>query len=86
MTPKKVISEISFRKPAVYKIELQGELNESFTERLGGMQINVSRAQGTKPVTILVGQINDQAALSGILNTLYELHLSIMSVNILKDS
>ncbi len=85
-TPNKAISEFSFRKPAVYKIEVQGELNESFTERLGGMQINVIRSQGNKPVTVLIGQINDQSALSGILTTLYDFQFTIISVIMLKEN
>ena len=84
--PKKAISEFSFRKPAVYKIEVQGELNGSFAERLGGMQINVIRSPGSKPVSVLVGQINDQAALSGILTTLYDFQFTIISVIMLKEN
>jgi len=83
--PKEAISEFSFRKPAVYKIEVQGELNESFTGRLGGMQINVIRSPGNKPVTVLIGQINDQAALSGILTALYDFQIPIISVITLKE-
>jgi hypothetical protein len=30
--------------------------------------------------SILVGHMTDQAALSGVLNTLYELHLPLLSV------
>jgi hypothetical protein len=78
--------EFSFKKSAVYKIKVLGDLSESYSGRLGGMQITIDRNVAKEPVSILIGQINDQAALSGILNTLYELHLSIMSVNILKDS
>jgi hypothetical protein len=81
----KVSYEFSFKKPAIYKIKVLGDLGESWSERLGGMQINVERSQDKSPVSVLIGQINDQSALSGVLNTLYELHLTIMSVNVLKD-
>jgi hypothetical protein len=84
--PNKALSEFSFHKPAVYKIEVQGELSGSFTERLAGMQINVLRKQGTKPISVLVGQINDQAALSGILTTLYDFQFTIISVIMLKEN
>ncbi len=79
-------SEFSFTKAAVYKIRVQGDLNNNWSEKMGGMQITVDRKKSKKPVSILIGQIYDQAALSGILNTLYELHLPIMSVNILDDN
>jgi hypothetical protein len=81
----KVSTEFSFKKSAIYKIRVHGIINESWTERLGGMQINVERSQDKDPVSVLVGQINDQAALSGVLNTLYESHLTIISLNMLKD-
>lgn len=85
-SPNKVLSEFSFRKPAIYKIEVQGEINENIFERLGGMQININRSQSKKTTSVLIGQINDQSALSGLLNTLYEYQLSILSVNLLKDA
>jgi hypothetical protein len=34
-------------------------------------------------VTVLEGWLPDQAALAGVLNTLYELHLPLLSVEIL---
>ena len=86
MKPYKSPPEFSFSKAAIYKIRVQGDLNNNWSERLGGMQITVDRQKSRKPVSILIGQIYDQAALSGILNTLYELHLPIMSVNILDDN
>ena len=75
----------SFIKPAVYKIKVLGDLHETYTEKLGGLQINVEWITDKETVSILVGQINDQAALSGILNTLYDMHYTILSVNIMKD-
>ena len=79
------MADFKFQNPAVYKIKINGAINESWSERLGGMQINVERSKGSEPVTILIGQINDQTALSGVLNTLYENHLSIISVNMLDE-
>lgn len=79
------MADYKFQNPAVYKIKISGAINESWSERLGGMQINVERSKSSNPVTILIGKINDQAALSGVLNTLYENHLSIISVNMLDE-
>ena len=79
------MADFKFLSPAVYKIKINGAINESWSERLGGMQINVERSKGSEPVTVLIGQINDQTALSGVLNTLYENHLSIISVNMLDE-
>ena len=84
-TSEKIDSEFSFSKPAVYKIKVQGLINESRSEVLGGMQITVDYSKGKKPISILVGRINDQTALSGILTTLYDFHFPIISVNALQD-
>ena len=77
--------EFKFHSPAVYKIKVGGVLSDSLSERLGGLQINVVHPKGEDPVTILIGRINDQAALSGVLNTLYDNHMPIISVNMLND-
>ena len=63
-------------KPAVYRIKVRGVVPESWIDRLGGMEI-VSVTSGA---TTLEGQVRDQAALKGVLDTLYELHLSLVEV------
>ena len=77
--------EFQFQKPAMYKIKVQGELKENWSDRLLGMQINVERSQSKKPVSVLIGRINDQSALSGVLNALYEFNMTILSVHMLKN-
>ena len=67
-------------KPAVYRIRVQGQLDASWSDRLAGMTITVDSENEQKPVTTLEGLLTDQAALSGILNTLYDLHLPVLSV------
>lgn len=44
------------------------------------MAITQSSAAAGFPVTTLLGELADQAALSGVLNTLYELHLPVLAV------
>ncbi|MGB6382608.1 MAG: hypothetical protein WBG51_15670 [Syntrophobacteria bacterium] len=70
---------------ATYRIKVQGYLDESRSDFLGGMTITTSRQGDQGEVTTLVGRLRDQAELSGVLNTLYELHLPILSVELLKD-
>jgi hypothetical protein len=43
------------------------------------MQVTETRGSDGQPETILVGRLADQAALSGILNSLYELHMPVLS-------
>jgi hypothetical protein len=73
-------SQLQPGKPATYRISVEGALDQKWSGRLGGMQIAVKERTSQKPVTTLSGQVTDQAALIGVLNTLYELHLSILSV------
>ena len=49
------------------------------------MAIKQSEASDKPPVTILIGHLRDQAALAGVLNTLYELHLPVLSVENLDE-
>jgi hypothetical protein len=77
--------EFGFTKPAIYKIKVQGDLNTNLSDQLGGLQIIVKRNDNKEIESVLIGQINDQSALSGVLNTLYELHFQILSVSILED-
>jgi hypothetical protein len=44
------------------------------------MTISPDTAQADPPVTTLEGELTDQAALAGVLNTLYELHLPVLLV------
>ncbi len=69
-----------FDRPGHYRIRVQGLLDESWSERLGGLQITKISQKDKAPVTELVGQMRDQAELAGVLNSLYELHLSLLSV------
>jgi len=45
------------------------------------MQIDSASRADQKPVTTLSGQVRDQAELMGVLNSLYQLHMTILSVN-----
>ena len=69
--------------PATYRIRVQGRLDASWSERLGGLRITSRRRGDQAPVTTLVGEVRDQAELIGILNSLYDLHLPLLLVQIL---
>ena len=69
--------------PAIYRIHVRGRLDASWSDRVGGMQITETRGSDGQAETILVGHLPDQAALSGILNSLYELHLPVLSAECL---
>jgi hypothetical protein len=66
-------------KPAIYRISVRGIVPESWTDRLGGMRI----VADSSAATTLEGWLPDQAALKGVLDTLYELRLCIKEVTCL---
>ena len=68
-----------FARPGTYRICVQGYLHESWSERLAGLRITQGNFKGQE-VTELTGQLCDQAELSGVLNSLYEWHLTILLV------
>ena len=73
-----------FDRPENYRIRVLGLLDESWSDRLGGLRITACSLKDQEgPVTELVGQVRDQAKLAGVLNTLYELHLTLLSVEYL---
>ena len=85
MTNNSSEKHVKLWTPATYRIKVQGYLDKSRSDFLSGMTITTA-SQGDKGVmTTLVGRLRDQAELSGVLNTLYEFHLPILSVECLKD-
>jgi hypothetical protein len=68
----------------MFRIRIDGELDESWSERLGAMKVTVERFSYKKPVTVLLGRLRDQAALAGVMNTLYDLNLEVLSVESLE--
>jgi hypothetical protein len=66
--------------PATYRIRVKGRLDVSWFDRLGGMVITKYSGQDEAQVTVLVGHLIDQAALSDVLKAFYDLHLPLLSV------
>ncbi len=64
---------------AFYHIEVQGALSSSWSDYLGGLKISVKSGQGIS-YTILEGELLDQAALMGVLDSLYNLGFPLLMV------
>ena len=69
-----------FDLPGRYRIRVHGELGASWAGRLGDMAITVRQAANQQPVTTLSGEVTDQAALLGVLNTLYDMGFPLLKV------
>lgn len=71
--------------PARYRIVVGKHLSPTWSDRLAGMEITpgeTDSAQST--MTRLEGILQDQAQLSGVLNTLYDMGLPLLSVEVLE--
>jgi hypothetical protein len=61
---------------AFYEIRVQGVLDESWSEWLGGLDVRpLDRGE-----TLLIGHIRDQSALHGLLNRIRDLGLPLLCV------
>ena len=76
---------IPFDRPANYKIIVQGKIDPNWSDRLEGMTICQDTVDVISTITTLDGELSDQTALAGLLNTLYELHLPVLLVKRLDD-
>ncbi|MCB0164210.1 MAG: hypothetical protein KDI79_08300 [Anaerolineae bacterium] len=73
-------TEPTLDQPGWYRISIHGYLDMSWSEYLGGLEIRRASTPSNPTVTILTGYLLDQAALFGVLNSLYGLGLPLLSV------
>src|SRR5918997_5174101 len=70
------LSTEDYHEPGLYEIRLKGHLDERWAERFEGLTLSHD-GDGT---TILFGSVVDQAALYGLLRTVRDLGLPLLSV------
>ena len=75
----KEIKKPTLDQPATYRIQVPGELDESWSDWLGNLTIVVESEGEGPPVTTLTGTVDQAALLSG-LRQLYSLGLPLISV------
>lgn len=63
-----------------YRIEVDGKMDASWSETLGGVEITSRQEINGVLVTILTSGMIDQAALRGLLIRLWDLNLSLRSI------
>lgn len=64
---------------AQFEIQVEGTISNRWAEWFHGLNIE-SRQEGSQMVTILTGSIPDQSALLGMLQTIHNIGLMILSV------
>ena len=78
-------TKVTMQGPATYRICVQGRVDPRWADRLGGMSIAEARQAEGDIETILLGRLEDQAALMDLLNSLYELQLTVVSMQRLES-
>ena len=68
---------------ATYVLRIQGYLDESWSDFMGGATIRVQSRPNETQITEVTGEFRDQAALAGALSLLYDLGLPLLSVECL---
>lgn len=74
-----------FNGEAKYRIVVKGTVPESWADRLAGMEITSGKKGEPQQRSTLEGILRDQSELNGVLETLYRLQLTIVSVEQLKN-
>ncbi len=74
------VGPCGLNRPAAYLIRVGGRVDERWAEWLDGMTLAAGEDGGGIETTTLVGTVADQAALLGLLNTLYTLGFPLLEV------
>jgi hypothetical protein len=69
-----------FDTSANYRIRILGPLDKRRSEYLCGMSISSGRRHGGPVVTTLTGELVDQAALMGVLSSLYDMGYALLKI------
>ena len=77
-------NEFAFTGAATYRICVEGRGDSILENLLGGMKISQIQTRRNL-ITSIEGELLDQAALNGVLNTLFNLHYYVISVNKIED-
>lgn len=64
----------------IYQLKVKGELDQSWSQWLGEVQITTDRQEGGSNVTTLEVDATDQSTLFGILERIRDLNIFLISV------
>lgn len=77
---KESYRKINMREPAVFRIRIQGELDDSWFEHHGAQSASVETDEAGNKVTLIISEPMDQGALVGLVNYLNALGIPLISV------
>ena len=72
--------KISMHAPAVFRICIQGELDDSWFEYFSAQSASVEEDKTGNSVTVIISEPMDQGALVGLVNHLNSLGIPLISV------
>jgi hypothetical protein len=77
--------DLSSDTPILYEIRICGGFDETWSDLMEGMTLEVVRDEG-KPTTLVHVVVQDQAALAGLLDTLFSFNAIVLSVTALEPT
>ena len=83
---KQAGQEPGLDRPVTYEIQVQGWLDESWSDWFDGMAVAPEVSADGTTITRLTSTVIDQAALHGLLRKLYDLGLPLLSVTSRPDT
>lgn len=69
----------SFSGPATYQITVEGKVDQEYLQNVSGLSVSLTELKD-HTLSTLTGEIVDQSALSGIINTLVDNRYSVITV------
>ena len=75
--------DLSSDMPILYEIRVRGGFDETWSDLMEGMTLEVVRDEG-QPITVVHVVVQDQAALAGLLDTLFSFNATVLSVTALE--
>ena len=75
--------KLNMYESSVFAIRIQGELDEDWSEYFGAQSMSVEVNEAGFPVTTIISEPVDQAALIGIINRLNDIALPLVSIECL---
>lgn len=70
----------------LYRICVRGKLDTDWSDWFSGLEITSERLGDEKNLTRMTGFVNDQSQLRGILNRIWNLNLTLVSVELVDDA
>ena len=83
MTPRTQQAHPDRGADGTYRIRITGVLGDEWSGRAHGMAILVDRSEPERSCTELIGELPDEAALMGLLDSLYTHGARLLSVELM---